>query len=86
MQRDKEVEKTREKSRDAAKKTDQTTREAQANSERCAIARNNFKTYEIEGRVQKYNAEGDRVYLSDEEIATERERTRREMDEACKNT
>jgi hypothetical protein len=71
--RDKELEKGREAAQLAASK-----------DEACVRARQAYQTYADGGRLHKYNDKGERVMLEDSEIETERERTRRDMDEACK--
>jgi hypothetical protein len=82
--RDKELEKGREASRDAGKKSDDAAKLAASKDEACVRARQAYQTYADGGRLHKYNDKGERVMLEDSEIETERERARRDMDEACK--
>src|SRR5438128_1997128 len=84
VERDKELEKTREKGREAAKKSDQVVREAQAREERCMQATNYHRTFAEGGKISKYNDKGERVLMDEQEIEAEREKARRQMEEACK--
>ncbi len=84
LARDKELDKGRQESREAAKKADDAARLAQERDENCSRARSAYATYADGGRIHKYNDKGERVYLDDQEIEVERERAKREMDEACK--
>ena len=84
--RDKELEKGRTDSREASKKSDDTAKLAAQKEEACTRAKGAYQTYADGGRIHKYNAQGEREFLGDDEIAAERERTRREMDEACKKS
>ena len=85
VERDKELQKTRDEVRDKAKKADDVVKKAQADEERCANAKSAYQQYADGGRMHKY-VNGERVYLGDEEMATEKERARRDMDEACKKS
>lgn len=84
VERDKDLEKGRAKTREDAKKSEETARNAQLEVERCNQARSSYQQYVDGGRLFKYNEKQERVALGDEEIATEREKARREVDEACK--
>lgn len=83
VERDKEVEKGREKSREQAKKTAETDKADQAKKQRCEQARGNLQIYTDGGRIMKTNEKGERDYMSDEEIAAERAKTQKLVDEAC---
>jgi Domain of unknown function (DUF4124) len=83
VERDKEVEKGREKSREQAKKAADTDKVAQAKKERCDQAKGNLQIYIDGGRILKTNEKGERDYMSDEEIEAERAKTQRLVDEAC---
>jgi hypothetical protein len=82
--RDKELEKGRQDSRDSAKKSDESAKLAAAKDEQCQRLRQAYQQLVDGGRIHKYNDKGERVYLGDAEMEVERERTKREMDEACK--
>ena len=84
LERDKELEKLRAKSREETKKSDQATRNAQAQEERCAQATNYHRTFVDGGKISKYNEKGEKVLMDDQEIEAEREKARRQMEEACK--
>ncbi len=61
--------------------------EAQANAEKqrnCEAARNRVKQIEAGGRVAKAGANGETVYLGDEEIAREMADARKAADSWCK--
>jgi len=83
VERDKETEKGREKSRDQAKKAAETDKAEQAKKQRCEQARGNLQIYTDGGRIMKTNDKGERDYMSDEEIAAERAKTQKLVDEAC---
>jgi type II secretory pathway component HofQ len=83
VDRDKELQKARDKVRDDAKKSDVAVKKAQADAERCQVAKSAFQQYADGGRIHKY-VNGERVYLGDDEIAVEKERAQRQMDELCK--
>jgi hypothetical protein len=83
VERDKEIEKGREKSREQAKKTAEGDKAEQAKKQRCEQARGNLQIYTDGGRIMKTNDKGERDYMSDEEIAAERAKTPRLVDEAC---
>ena len=83
VERDKENEKGKEKSRDQAKKTAEADKAEQAKKLRCEQARGNLQIYTDGGRIMKTNEKGERDYMSDEEIASERAKTQKLVDEAC---
>jgi Domain of unknown function (DUF4124) len=84
IERDKELQKGRDEAKEKQKKADQAQQEAADKEYRCAQARSNYAMYADGGRITKYNEKGERVYLGDAELELERERSRRDMDEACK--
>jgi len=86
VERDKEAAKSREETRDKQKKSDEAAKKSEADEQRCTQARSAYQTYAIGGRIHKYDEKGERVYLGDAEIEVERDRTRREMEEACKKS
>jgi hypothetical protein len=85
LDRDRELQKGRDEARDRAKKSDESAKQAQAQEQACAQAKENYQTYSDGGRITKFK-DGERVYLSDQEIEVERERSKREVDEACKKS
>jgi hypothetical protein len=85
VERDKELQKTRDEVRDKAKKADEVVKKAQADEERCQFAKTAYQPYVDGGRIAKY-VNGERVLLGDAEMETEKERARRDMDEACKKS
>jgi Ni/Co efflux regulator RcnB len=85
LDRDRELQKTRDEARDRAKKSDESAKSAQAQEEACGQAKSAYQTYVDGGRITKFE-KGERVFLSDDEIEVARERSKREMDEACKKS
>ena len=86
VDKDKDQQKGREQARDQQKKQEEAAQKAQLAEQRCTQARTALLQYESGGRIVKYNENGERTYLSDEEIASGRDKARREMEEACKKS
>ena len=86
LERDKELEKTRTKARDDAKKIETAEKTAAAQEERCKQATDRHRSLAEGGRIWKYDDKGERTIMDDQEIETEREKARRLMDEACKKS
>lgn len=86
VDRDKELQKGRDEVRDRAKKADELAKQAEAREQACNAARSTYKTYADGGRIFKYDDKGERIVLGDEQIDAERERSKKEMDEACKKS
>lgn len=84
--RDKELEKGRQDSREAAKKSDDAAKLAAARDEQCQRLRQAYQQLVDGGRIHKYNDKGERVLLDDADIDREREKARADMDDACKKT
>jgi hypothetical protein len=84
VERDKDAQKSRDEAKKKGGKAEENEKAAQAAEARCADARRAFQTYSVGGRLFKTDAKGERVFLNDDEIMAERERSRRDMDEACK--
>jgi len=84
VERDKELQKGRDKSKDDAKKSDEKVKYEAAKAERCRQATEAARIYEQGGRLQKRNAAGESEFMSDDEIEAARQKSRRDMDEACK--
>jgi hypothetical protein len=84
VDRDKEAQKARDEAKKKAGKAEDTSKNAQLAEQRCNEAKNQYQTYVDGGRLFKTNEKGERVFLGDDEIAAERERSKRDMDEACK--
>lgn len=85
VERDKELQKGRDKAKDEAKKADEKSKYEAAKAERCRQATEAARIYEQGGRLQRRNAAGESEFMSDEEIEAARQKSRREMDEACKS-
>jgi hypothetical protein len=86
VDRDKELQKGRDEVRDRAKKADELAKQAEAREQACNAARSTYKTYADGGRIYKYDDKGEKIVLGDEQIDAERERSKKEMDEACKKS
>ena len=86
VERDKELQKGRDEARDRAKKADELAKQAEAREQACNAARSTYQTYADGGRIYKYDEKGERIVLGDEQIDAERERSKKEMDEACKKS
>jgi hypothetical protein len=84
VEQSKESDKAKKEGAEKQKKADQEAERAAQNELRCTQLKGNYQIYVDGGRIQKTNEKGERDYMSDEEIAAARERTRREMDEASK--
>jgi len=84
VEKDKELQKGRDKVAADAKKADDKAKQAEERDAACRDATSMAKMYEEGGRIMKANAQGEREYLTDEEIEAERVKARRAMDEACK--
>ncbi len=84
VEQDKELQKDRDQARDRVKKSEELAKRADAKEQACVNAREAYKTYADGGRILKHDDKGERVFLGDEEIDAERERSKRAMDEACK--
>lgn len=83
VERDKETQKGREKASEDAKKNAEKEKAEQQKKERCEQAKTNLQIYTDGGRIMKNNDKGERDYMSDEEIAAERAKTQKIVDEAC---
>jgi biotin carboxylase len=84
--RDKELEKGRQESREAAKKSDDAARLAASRDEQCQRMRNQYQQLVDGGRIHKYNDKGERIILDDAQLEKEREKTRADMEDACKKS
>ena len=84
VERDKELEKGRKDTAEKQKKSDEEAARVAQNELRCTQLKSNYEMYAQGGKIQKTNDKGERELMSDADIESARERTRREMDEACK--
>jgi len=82
--RDKELDKGRKAAQEASKKTEDTAKATAVKDENCSRAKSNYQIYANGGRILKINEKGEQVMLDDKELEAGREKSRREMDEACK--
>lgn len=86
VERDKELEKSRKETREKADKQAKAAERDQQAEQRCAASRERYAAFAEGGRIYKINEKGERVFMDDAELESGRERSRREMDEACKKT
>jgi hypothetical protein len=86
VERDKEAEKGRKATAENAKKANEAAERSAANEQRCAAARSNYQMFQDGGRIVQMNDKGEREYLTDEQIEAQREKARRDVDEACKKS
>ena len=84
VEQDKALDKGRKDVAEKAKKAGEAEKDAAQAAERCNQLRSNYQIYADGGRIQKLNANGEREYMTDEEIESKRESSRRQMEEACK--
>jgi hypothetical protein len=61
----------------------QQEKQQQAQQARCESARNHFYLIKDAGRLYQPNAQGDRVYLTDQEADAKRDQARQAMTDAC---
>jgi hypothetical protein len=85
VEQDKALDKGRKKVAEDAKKAGEAEKRAAAQAEHCLAARQNYQIYADGGRISKMNEKGERELLTDEEIESKRESSRRQMEEACKS-
>lgn len=86
LDREKELEKLRAKSREETKKSETAAKNAQIAEERCTQATGRYNALAQGGRISKFNAQGEREMMGDDEIAAEMEKARVQMEEACKKS
>lgn len=67
----------------AAKETEQKTAEAQAKEANCRNARQRLTQYEIGGRISQINDKGERYYMDDAQIESEKARARADVAQSC---
>jgi hypothetical protein len=84
VQRDKDLDKGRKEGAEKTKKSTEDADRTAQNEARCRDLKANYQMFVDGGRIQRNNDKGERELMSDAEIESARERTRREMEEACK--
>ena len=78
-----EFRKRREQSEQERQKQAKAAEEASARKENCALAQNQLRTMESGQRIARTDAQGERYYLEDAEIAKEAARARQRVQEWC---
>ena len=86
IERDKEIEKGRVESREKAKVASEKERKSEIDQQNCRAARAYLKTVESGVRVSTMDDKGEQVILDDEQIAAERVKAQKAVDEACKTS
>jgi len=69
---------------EAKKKAAASDEEAKTKQENCGRAKGSLAQYEAGGRITRYNAKGEREFLTDEEIAREKTRAQDLVQQYCK--
>ena len=67
----------------ASKESDQKSAEAQAKDANCRNAKQRLAQYEIGGRISQINDKGERYYMEDAQIETEKARARADVSQSC---
>ena len=57
--------------------------EARIKAQNCAAARSNYRNYAVGGRMQNVNEQGEKEYLTDEQIREGLAQAQRDIDENC---
>jgi len=86
LERDKDIEKGRAEAREKAKVASEKERKSEIDQENCKAARAYLKTVESGVRVSTVDDKGEQVILDDEQIAAERVKAQKAVDEACKTS
>ena len=86
LERDKDIEKGRAEAREKAKVASEKERKSEIDQENCKAARAYLKTVESGVRVSTMDDKGEQVILDDEQIAAERVKAQKAVDEACKTS
>lgn len=86
VERDKELQKGRDKVKEDSKKADEKSRVAADREDACRQATAQARMYDEGGRFMKTNEQGEKVYLSDEEIEAAKQKSHRDVEEACKKS
>jgi len=81
VERDKEAQKARD---EANKKSADAAKAAALKDAQCEAARQNLAQYTNGGRMQRTLPNGDREFLSDDEIDAGREKAQKQVDDICK--
>jgi len=81
---DAEFRKRQLEEKEAEKKASEKNAEAQTKQENCQRARGALAQYEAGGRITRFKANGEREFLSDDEVAQEKGRAQSLVQEWCK--
>ena len=78
-----EFQRRRAKAAEDQTKAEQEAALAEERKRNCEMARSNLQTLTAETRITRRNAQGETVYLSDEQIARERAQAQKSVEEWC---
>jgi hypothetical protein len=84
VDRDKELEAGRKAAEEKAKVAAELERKAKFDEENCQKARNYLRTVTDGGRISTVDAKGERYLLDDAQIAAERVKAQKAVEESCK--
>ena len=84
LAKDKELEKKRAESRDAARKAEDLEKNAKQRQAECERARSYQKGLDNGGRFVTFNEKGERVFMEEAQIEAEKAKARQNVEEACK--
>lgn len=82
--RDKELEKGRTEAREKEKAAEEAARKSEADKESCRNAQGYLRTVSAGGRIATYDAKGEPILLDDKQLAAERVKAQKAVDEYCK--
>ena len=85
LDRDKELEKARQAAKEKSQAAEKADLKAEIERENCRRARANLHSLTSDGRVAMYDEKGERVILDDAQLAAERAKAQKAIDEACKS-
>lgn len=67
----------------ASKEADDKAAQARVKEQNCANARQRFATYSFGGRISKIDANGERYYVEDAEVAAEKAKAQADISQMC---
>ncbi len=85
VDRDKDLEKARQAAKQKSQATEQADLKAEIERENCRRAKANLHSLSGDGRVAVWDEKGERVILDDAQLAAERAKAQKAIDEACKS-
>lgn len=86
IEKDKELDKNRLDAKEKAKATEVAEKKAQVEQENCDRAKANLRAVTSGARIRTYDAKGEASLMDDEQLAAERIKAQKAVDEACKSS